>query len=241
MVDSVAVTTPRETSSNVDFPSGPTFTELLDSEGDIAWVRYKVWSADWYTEALSNLVAVLGAYDRYVGVEMAIDGALGALSGAFDASVASLIRSAERFLNTPEAKRTPAHLYKWATFKKLANGTAVTSYQGVPELISEVDQALAGEKSESPTGWLAVLRRLRNRTTHQTTLPRTWGVADDGASVVIGVSGLPALDPLEYLKESCDRVSDITERVLRIANSLAPTSAYTPLARTAWRIRPVTR
>lgn len=95
--------------SGAVFPAGPRYAELLDSDPDIAWVRYKVWAADWYVARLGELGRTLGNYDRWVGVEMAIDGALGSLSSAFDASVALMIVAAERALDIPDEKRTLPH------------------------------------------------------------------------------------------------------------------------------------
>lgn len=227
------MSTPEATASAIRFPDGPTYSELLGSDERIAWVRFKVWSADWYTCTLDELSAANGGSGRQVGIEMALDGALSALSGAFDASVALMIEAAEEELQVAVAKRTPTHKYGWNAFQKLVGGTALATWESLPELQAEVDDALEGSNSDEPVGWLAVLRRLRNRATHRTTLPRTWTL--DGASqVVLGVTDVPNLDPVVYLQEMCDQVSDLTERMHEIANQFGYVGARTPLERTRW-------
>ena len=224
--------TPESEPSAIPFPNGPTYPSLLDSDERIAWVRFKVWTADWYTRVLGELGAEHGGYDRHIGIEMALDGALSSLSAAFDASVVLMIESAEEALQASETDRLAPHKYGWDACRKKLNRFLLTT-NGLPHLCVDVDKALAGAKTERPTGWLAVLRRLRNRATHHTTLPRNW-VSDDVSQTAIGFSDIPDLNPFEYLKESCDRVSELTERMLRIANEIHYIGARTPLRRTRW-------
>ena len=232
-ISSLSVTSPEATASGIRFPDSPTYPELLRSDERIAWVRFKVWSADWYTRTLGDLGAAHGGYDRQVGIEMSLDGALSALSAAFDASVALMIEGAEEELRVPAANRTPAHKFGWNAFQKSVRGTALATWEGLPELEADVENALEGSNSDEPVGWLAVLRRLRNRATHRTTLPRTWTIG--GATrAVVGVSDMPDLDPFVYLKGACDQVSDLTERMHGIANQFGYIGAHTPLERTRW-------
>lgn len=227
------MTSPAAKPSRIRFPDGPTYPQLLASDERIAWVRFKVWSADWYTRALGDLGSVHGGYDRHVGIEMALDGALSALSAAFDASVVLLIKSAEEDLRVPATKRTPPHLYGWKAFEEAVRDTSLASRSDLSELRVDVDKALEGQNRDEPVGWLARLRRLRNRATHQTTLSRTWTIKGS-EQTVDGMTDVPGLDPFEYLKESCDRMSDLTERMHDIANRISLVGAYTPLARTRW-------
>ncbi|WP_122262120.1 hypothetical protein [Ornithinimicrobium cerasi] len=226
------MTFPEAVPSGISFPGRPTYAELLESDERIAWVRFKVWSADWYTGTLGGLGAEDG-YDRYIGIEMALDGALSALSAAFDAAVVLMIESAEEALQVPEEKRLAPHKYNWEAFKRTVQGTLLTASNALSELSVDVDDALEGANSDNPVGWLAVLRRLRNRATHRTTLARTWAI-DHDAHIVLGVTEVPELDPFEYLKLSCDQVSDLTERMHGIANQFGYVGASTPLARTRW-------
>lgn len=86
-----------------------------------------------------------------------------------------------------------------------------------------------------PTGWLASLRRLRSQPAHQMSLPRSWSTNErDGIGVVVGVTCIPGLDPFEYLKTSCNRVSDLTEQMVAAASTMSYVGATTPLARARW-------
>jgi hypothetical protein len=226
---------PQADASDAAFPAGPRYSELLGSDPQIAWIRYKVWTADWYTETLGDLGTRFGGYDRQVGIEMAIDGALSSLCGAFDASIALLATVAEKSLNTPKANRTKPHNYDWNRFKQQIHGTTVEDLSGMGDMIDEVDAALEGKKGDIPTGWLAVLQRLRNRATHQTSLLRTWTVDQHtGSHTVVGLTSIPDLDPFSYLKISCNCVSDLTEQMVRRANAIDYIGAYTQLRRARW-------
>ena len=226
---------PAAEPSGAGFPAGPRYAELLDSDPDIAWVRYKVWAADWYVARLGELGRTLGDYDRWVGVEMAIDGAVGSLSGAFDAAVATLIVAAENALDIPGA--TPPHRYSWGAFVSRVSGTAVESSPGMRDLIDDISSALDCERRPDPVGWLAILRRLRNRATHQTSLPRTWASDGDRVQSVTGVTQVPDLDPFEYLKDASNRISDLTESMLSAANAIGFIGATTRLRRERWPAR----
>jgi len=92
-------------------------------EGDAptirAWVRYKLRSAEWYIQAL-ELVGEEVGFDRYVGVEMALDGALASLCGAFDAAVGGLIHASEEYQSKQgmtqrrtSINRVAPHKYNW--------------------------------------------------------------------------------------------------------------------------------
>lgn len=205
--------TPAADPSGTPFPAGPPYPELLESDEAIAWVRYKVWSADWYTARLGELGGVLG-YDRHIGIEMALDGALGALSGAFDAAVAMLTEEIQDELAVESDDRVPVHLYGWARLRKLLVQVDNNELPMLADVVADIDDALEGANTIDPTGWLAVLRRLRNRATHQTTLSRTWTIDGRNESTVIGVTEIPALDPFEYLKRHCNLVSDLTGRMV---------------------------
>lgn len=223
---------PQADPSDTFFPAGPRYSELLASESNMAWIRYKVWAADWYTETLGDLGAKFGGYDRQVGIEMAIDGALSSICGAFDASIALLIIAAERRLNTPEANRTKPYAYGWRCFKQLIAGTAVEALPGMSDMTDEVNAALEGQSDDNPTGWLAIIRRLRNRITHQTSLPRTWAFDPSSTSdTVVGITSITDLDPFEYLKTSCNRISDLTEQMILCASDASYIGVHTHLRR----------
>lgn len=48
------------------------------------------------------------------------------------------------------------------------------------------------------------------------------------------MTDVPDLDPFEYLKQTCDQVSDLTERMHGIANQFGYIGARAPLERTRW-------
>jgi hypothetical protein len=81
----------------IRWPVGPHYKELAASD-ERSWVDYKLASADWYLAALRRLQPHGRPLDRYLGVEMAIDGVLAAQSSAIDAAVETLIRALERHL-----------------------------------------------------------------------------------------------------------------------------------------------
>src|SRR5438552_3982939 len=73
------------------------------------WAEYKLTSARWYVEALEQIYLVTADLDRFVGVEMALDGYLGAISSAFDAAVGGLIDAIEAHRSIPPSSRTLEH------------------------------------------------------------------------------------------------------------------------------------
>lgn len=231
---------PDALSSPVAFPAGPTYPELLDSDHGPGWVRFKVWSADWYTATLETLVRDLPDLRPHVGVEMSLDGALSALSGAFDAAVALMITSAEESLDLPKDERLAAHAYGWVPFTAIANGRKgnpgldLEKLPQLSDLWSDIDLALEGHNVTDPIGWLAILRRIRNVPTHRRALARTWTIDIANDSIEASLSDFPEGDAVTYLKASCDQVSDLTERMISIANSFGYVGANTPLVRQPW-------
>jgi len=88
-------------------------------------VDYKLASADWYLEALRQLQPHGRPFDRYLGVEMAIDGELAAQSSAIDAAVEALIRALELHLakyDIDVPNNVAKHLWKadWNVVVELA-------------------------------------------------------------------------------------------------------------------------
>jgi len=88
---------PEGDEPQIVWPVGPHYKKLSLSD-DRSWVDCKLASADWYLQALRQLQSHGRPLDRYLGVEMAIDGVLAAQSSAIDAAVETLIRALERHL-----------------------------------------------------------------------------------------------------------------------------------------------
>src|SRR6478609_1915599 len=78
------------------WPVGPAYTEWVGASGVGAWVAYKLGTAEWFIDQLERVGDMVG-YNRYVGVEMAMDGALAALCGGFDAAVGGLIGAVDKY------------------------------------------------------------------------------------------------------------------------------------------------
>ncbi|MCR6679979.1 hypothetical protein NVV43_32035, partial [Escherichia marmotae] len=74
---------------------------------------YRIWSADWHIRTLRELGGPHGSFDREVGIEMALDGALNSMSSAFDAGIALLVQAVENARDVDVDDRLPVFRYKW--------------------------------------------------------------------------------------------------------------------------------
>src|SRR5712691_7922498 len=74
---------------NRPWPLGHHYSAITSPGGrpEAQWVAFKLAAAGWYLETLGCLFAETKDLDRFVGVEMALDGFLTAVSSAFDAAV----------------------------------------------------------------------------------------------------------------------------------------------------------
>lgn len=192
--------------SNVRWPAGPPVA--IGDPG--SWVDFKLASTRWYVDTLETLGRDAGlGFGRWFGVEMAIDGALGALCGAVDAAQAPLFRLV------------------WASDGKKARKAPPGSKDFVPKLderpgpIRVVGQELArayAEKDGQAIGWLAQVRELRNRSMHEGSLSRHIAVVLDATtSTRIGLSipGVPEpVDPVTYLRSALGRALALTTLML---------------------------
>lgn len=223
--------------SGVPWPAGPHYFDLTGSDGAVAWVRYRVWAADWYTRTLRSIAGPDGNYDRFVGIEMALDGALNSLSSAFDAGTALLIQGAETALDFDESDRLQVRWYSWRNARDLLKNPAIgtdpdgTSNDDVWRVVIDVDNALAGEKDAAPTGWLAQLRRLRNQVAHQDTLARHH---DAGGPTTVRAIGGRNADAFTYLARACDQVHDLTEQMVSLAIHLGARETHAGWSRPRW-------
>lgn len=223
------------TRSGIAWPRGPHYFELTGSEGSIAWMRYRVWSADWHVRTLHELADADASLDRHVGVEMALDGVLNGLSSAFDAGVGLLIRTAEELLEVPSEKRLRSFEYRWSRCRDLLKQPSIAQdgrYDTVWRLILDVENALDGEKSDRPLGWLAQLRRLRNRVAHQDGLSRAHNIGGTEATRLIFNN--VEVDAPAHLAASCDRMFDLTEQMITLGLALGLQDASTQWDRGRW-------
>lgn len=213
-----------QTSSEVRWPAGPHYWTLTGSEGAVAWVRYRVWAADWHTRTLNELGGRERSFDRELGVEMALDGALNGLSSAFDAGVALLIRAVEHARDVDIDERLPVYRHNWDRCRDMLNSRD-TANDDVWALILRIDEAIEGESWPEPSGWLAQLRRLRNRVAHQDSLARHHEVGVGSPGVTgLSINGR-STDAFMYLAALCDRLYDLTEHMIRVASAIGHTTA----------------
>ena len=204
------------------WPVGPPYLTLtISDKNNRAWVEYKLVAAEWYLDALSELEARTGELSRLVGEEMALDGALVGIDSAFDAAVAGLIGAIEASRGT--AGSLPTHRYSWQAAKALAA-------QAPPVTLTcaqAVDAALSGATAPAPSGWLAQLRRLRNRAAHQNTLIRHFyrtvgGPPAPQQASQIDVPGRGKENPLPYLQAQLAATRALCGDILKDSDTINP-------------------
>jgi len=103
-----------------------------------------VWAADWHTRTLKELGGRERSFDRELGVEMALDGALNGLSSAFDAAVALLIRAVEHAREVDIDERLPVYRHNWDRCRDMLNSRDI-AHDDVWALILRIDEAVEGE------------------------------------------------------------------------------------------------
>ena len=232
----------------VAWPTGQDYSDWTgeDANSPRSWVKYKLKSADSYIDLLRQLGERLGGHPRDVGVEMALDGALAAVSGAFDSAVAGFIQACEYYdLQAAEDGRGSSDRppldpwrYNWHEAKTIYSAVVrdLHSVQVTP-LFCDVDAAL---QTGQPLGWLQELRRLRNGATHQRSLARHWDTnvhAGKGVGITVGDSGA---DPVLYLREARERVGQLTDSILGVCEILCPNGIPTAIPVTNATARPAT-
>jgi len=193
---------------DVRWPAGPGYSKRLKVKKIKAWARYKLTAADWYLDTLRQVASLSGRLDRVLGVEMAVDGVVQSLCATFDAAVYALTSAVESAVNIPDDRRTPVHLANWS---KLAAEAKFLDIDLASSL--SVSDALIGEHSETPQGWLAQLQMLRHRSARQDLLVARPG--EDGSDeLCIDVPSRGPQPPLEYLSGVRDLVDELLETIL---------------------------
>jgi hypothetical protein len=212
------------------WPEGPLYPEWVGAERWRGWVLYKLKSADWYIDRLAEVGGRLG-FGRFVGVEMALDGALAALCGAFDASVGAVIQAVEEFQKQaardgrgPQIDPVPEHRYSWRTIGRYPGareklGVAAEVGSDTTDLVRAVDEALIEKPDE--LGWLKTLQRLRNAAIHNNTLARHIDVGvEDEPIWSITVNGQPQ-HPVRYLRATREAVELHVTPMLDVCDHVA--------------------
>ena len=206
------------------WPAGPLFydlprSELLDAR---AWTTYKLTAGDWYIDTLRRLIEAVG-FDRYVGIEMALDGAFTSINGAFDASIRGLIQTADSYFlqDMPAVERTPPHQMNADVFAKRTEQLEAHGFE-TAAIRSDVQAALERDSAKNPVGWLERFRRIRNLPTHQNTAARHYDVSNSSAASVGLSVGDELRDPVQYLMEVREDVADLTRPILDLCDLVAP-------------------
>ena len=220
------------------WPTGPDYTDWVggDDGTERPWILFKLKAAKWYTDTL-EVIGMEEGFRRLVGVEMALDGSLAAMCGAFDASVAGLTVAAEAYRDQPYINlhqlppedKTPEHLYKWKDCRTLLRKMQPPLQNiDVSRMCGRIDAALV--EDSKALGWLKEVQRLRNRTIHHTTLPRHidtgTGVATSwsltvGARGDTGDPGRPE-NPVTYLRHVHSQLEALTDTMMQVIDHMTP-------------------
>lgn len=213
------------------WPVGPAVRVGADHEGARAWVEYKRASAHWYLDTLERLGRDFD-FARLLGVEMALDGALAALCGAVDAAQRPVLAAVWALDGRPP--KSPG------SFPRLKDFTP--SLDERPEPLGSLGRALTTAElwegdPRAPAGWLAKLRSLRNRATHEDTLARFVHVtvgAEESTATGLSVPGeSTGVEPVAYLRDAEHRVRELSELLLRVLAELDPARSQVPDRRSA--------
>jgi hypothetical protein len=192
---------------SISWPAGPEHDKPIKTRKPRAWAKYKMNAADWYLNALLATSLHGDRLERTVGVEMAIEGVIQSLCGAFEAMIYTLSNSIEKLAGVAAELRTPRHLVTWG---RLAGAAKVFDIDLASTL--SISSAMLGEDSENPEGSLAQLFVLRRRVALQDLLVdhhRT----DGDVELRIDVPGRGPLPLLDYLFESRSTVEELLETI----------------------------
>ena len=230
----------KEMHLDMSWPIGPDYSDWAGAHGVRGWVMSKLKSAAFHIDTLERIGQEHG-YSRLVGVEMALDAALAALCGAFDASVGGIIHAGERYFTRGDHrvatpwKRIEPHNYNWERCREnvIPNLASEGFEYDIAGMVEEVNAAL--DTDESRFGWLTELQRLRNQTIHQNSLARHINVGlgkghdrsdwelSVGARMVRGIAVAGRAEhPANYLTGAHERLSKLTARMVGLADHINP-------------------
>lgn len=191
------------------WPVGPHYLRWVDGKGVHAWARYKLRCADWYLAALIATAREAGDLDRYVGVEMALDGALTALCAAVDAAGFGLLDAVLRYARVPDSEIADTVERGWGSLLDVASSADIAL-----DCNDRLVAALAGDGGRGASGWFAQLRQLRDATVRHNVLLRKFSVSGEQPGRFIDVPGLGAQRPVEYLRSVTTSAQDLVEALL---------------------------
>lgn len=208
--DEVVVAGPR----GPVWPLGPHYLRWVEGKGADAWARFKLRAADWYLEALEVAEREVGL-DRFVGVEMAIDGVLFSLCAGIDAAAQALLDEVERFAGPSPLRAHRPVGEDWTVLVALAEGAGVELASG-----RAIHLAVRGDE-EDADGWLTELQRLRALAVRRNVLVRRPNIDGAARSRLLDVPGLGQRPVLRYLRRARRRADALVEAMLADLDSLA--------------------
>jgi hypothetical protein len=176
------------------WPLGPHYLRWVEGRGVHAWARFKLKSADWYLGVLEAAERE-GGLDRYVGVEMAIDGALASLVASIDAAGHGLARELDGCLGPGVVD--PQRCV-WEQAVALANERSIDL--GCER---ELARALGADASVEGAGWLVELRQLKDAAVRHNVLVRPRSLEGHVRGRLLDVPAVGPRPVLAYL--SCAR------------------------------------
>lgn len=189
------------------WPLGPHYLRSVEGKGAAAWARFKLHAADWYLEALEDAERKVGL-DRFVGVEMAIDGVLASLCAGVDAAAEALVDEIERLVGPTAARAHRRASGDWTVLVAVAQAAnfALGSARALEHAVRRDE--------EGTSGWLTELQRLQSLTLRRNVLVRRPNVAGADRSRLLDVPGLGPRPVLRYLQKARRRTDGLVEILL---------------------------
>jgi hypothetical protein len=196
-------------SVRLKWPVGPHYLRWVDGKGVFAWSRFKMKSADWYLKALEAAAREAGDLDRYVGIEMALDGVLASLCAAVDTAGWGLFETLTSLEITDDDGDNLLTGDDWRVVFGRARAAGVV----LPSEFATLE-ALEGSGTKEPGGWLAQLRLLRDQAVLHNVLVRRFDVDGNHSGRLIDVPGLGPSPTVEYLISTRNATSRLVEFLL---------------------------
>ena len=201
-------------SVRVKWPVGPHYVKWTGGKRAHAWANYKIKSADWFIETLRMTARNAGSFDRYAGIEMAVDGALSSLCAAVDAAGSELFVAYVRQAEISQTGLDSVAVENWESIFSVARAIGVA-------LPSEkrLTKALLGSGSRAPEGWYAQLRQLHAQAVQHNVLVRRFSVTNKPGRF-IEVPGRGPCRPDKYLRSVRKDVAKLVKALLADTDAL---------------------
>lgn len=189
------------------WPMEPHYLRWVEGKGADAWARLKLKASGWYLEVLEAAERD-GGLDRYVGVEMAIDGVLASLCAGIDAAGYALLDEIERFAG-PTPGRRAAVGEDWPEALGIAESLGVD----LPSAVA-LGRALRPAGMAEPEGWLSQLRRLHRLVIRRNVLVRRPSVDGTERGRLLDVPSAGPRPVVRHLTQARRRAETLVEQLL---------------------------